>query len=511
MEKIKIIISWIKKNKKEFLILLTILLVAAFCRLYKIDQYMTFLGDEGRDVIIVRRLLVEGHPPLIGPGTSIGNMYLGPLYYYLMAPALLLANFSPVGPAIEIAILGIITVLFVWWVGREWFDKNTGLIAAALYAISPTVITYSRSSWNPNIMPFFALLSIYAVWRIWKYNEFKWMVVLGAAFAFVLQSHYLGLLLIPTLAIFYLLSYIRPKTPMENSKIIKLSLMGYGLFLILMSPLLFFDMRHNWINSQAIYKFFTVRQETVSIRPWAAIPKIPEILNQVNSSMIGAKNVLVGQVLSVVMAIWFGWSAWLRYKKKSIQPFGNLLILFSWIFFGLIGFGLYKQQIYDHYFGFIFAVPFLVLGLTLSRLLKMGSLGKLVAIASLTALIWINLSANPLRYSPNLQLKRGIDVAQKIESESEEKPFNLAVLAERNYEDGYQYFLEKDSFPVIDIDAQRPETITEQLFVVCELPVVKCDPTHSPKAEAANFGWSKIDMQWEVMGVTIYKLVHTEK
>ena len=35
-----------------------------------------------------------------------------------------------------------------------------GLVAALLYAISPTVIIYSRSSWNPNIMPFFALLSV---------------------------------------------------------------------------------------------------------------------------------------------------------------------------------------------------------------------------------------------------------------------------------------------------------------------------------------------------------------
>jgi len=133
--KIKIT-DFVRCNKKELIILGIILLIASFCRLYKISSYMTFLGDEGRDVIIVRRLLVEGHPPLIGPGTSVGNMYLGPLYYYMMAPALLLANFSPIGPAVMIAILGIITVAFVWWVGRIWFSKSAGLIAAGLYAIS---------------------------------------------------------------------------------------------------------------------------------------------------------------------------------------------------------------------------------------------------------------------------------------------------------------------------------------------------------------------------------------
>src|SRR3972149_9953213 len=110
--------DWIKENRKEAIILGLILILGALLRLYKIDQYMTFLGDEGRDAIIVRRLLVYGDPILVGPGTSIGNMYLGPLYYYLMAPALFLAGFSPVGPALQIAILGIITIGFVWWIGR---------------------------------------------------------------------------------------------------------------------------------------------------------------------------------------------------------------------------------------------------------------------------------------------------------------------------------------------------------------------------------------------------------
>ena len=65
--------------------------------------------------------------------------------------------------------------------------------------------------------------------------------------------------------------------------------------------------------------------------------------------------------------------------------------------------------------------------------------------------------------------------------------------------------------PVIDIDPQlADETTAEQLFVVCELAKEKCDPTHSPKAEVANFGWSKIEEEWDISGVTLYQLVHTE-
>jgi hypothetical protein len=125
-------------------------------------------------------------------------------------------------------------------------------------------------------------------------------------------------------------------------------------------------------------------------------------------------------------------------------------------------------------------------------------------------LIVVNLQKNPLRYEPNFQLKRAAVVAEKIQKEAADEQFNLAVIAERNYEDGYQYFLEKDRVGVVDIDAQRPETVMNQLFVVCEMPEEKCDPTHSPKAEVANFGWSEIENKWGVMGVTVYKLVHSK-
>jgi len=510
MEKIKRILNWIKKNRKEFWILFIILVIAGILRLYKIDQFMTFLGDEGRDVIIVRRLFTELHPPLIGPGTSIGNMYLGPLYYYMMAPALFLAGFSPVGPAVQVAILGIATVFLVWFSGREWFGKTAGLIAAGLYAISPNTIIFARSSWNPNIMPFFALLTIYSIWKVWKEHKFKWLITLGISFAFAMQSHYLALLLIPTVAIFYLLTYMSVRKSKVDPKIIKYSLIGYGIFLLLMSPLLIFDIRHNWMNSQAIYKFFTVRQETVSIRPWNSIPKIPEIAAIINTSLVGAKNETAGTVTSIVIVAGIAVFLYKTFKRKwKWENYAPYFLMLSWIGFGLIGFGLYKQQIYDHYFGFIFAVPYLLIGAFTAIFAKINTLTKLLGIVFIGYLVVLSFIQSPLRFSPNNQLRRSQNVSKFILTQNNGKPFDLAVLAERNYEDGYRYFLELSGAKVLHADKWHPETIADTLFVVCEMEEKKCDPTHSPKAEVANFGWSKIEDQWSIDGVIIYKLVHS--
>ncbi|MEK7112075.1 MAG: hypothetical protein AAB875_01995, partial [Patescibacteria group bacterium] len=194
-------------------------------------------------------------------------------------------------------------------------------------------------------------------------------------------------------------------------------------------------------------------------------------------------------------------------KREEKDAF---LLISVWIFFALVGFGLYKQEIYDHYYGFFFAAPFLLFGGVVEGTFRIDRKEFFQApiFFGIFMLIFANIAESPLKYPPNNQMARSKLVAERIAEEGEGKKFNLAVIAERNYEDGYQYFLEKMEAPVIDIDAQRPETITETLFVGCEQERDKCDPTHNPKAEVANFGWSRIENEWEVGGVTLFKLIH---
>ncbi len=119
----------------------------------------------------------------------------------------------------------------------------------------------------------------------------------------------------------------------------------------------------------------------------------------------------------------------------------------------------------------------------------------------------LSLWENPLKYPPNYQMKRTAEISQKIAVEANSRPFNLGLIAKQNYDAGYRYFLEKWGKKAVEIDAQRTgETITDQLFVVCETQ--DCQPVGHPQAEIANFGWSKIDSQWEFpWGTKLFKLV----
>jgi 4-amino-4-deoxy-L-arabinose transferase-like glycosyltransferase len=474
-------------GRKEIICLVVILLIAAFLRLWRIPEYMTFLGDEGRDVLVVRDMLLGRKYTLIGPGTSIGNMYLGPWYYYMLLVPLWIANFSPLGPAVFVCILGLLTVALLWWVGRIWIGRWESLAISFLYAISPVVITYSRSSWNPNIMPFFALLTIYSLWVVWRYHRLRWLLVASVSFAMVLNSHYLGLLLLPTICIFMFLSR---KTPGFSKYVVSFIL----LLLLLLSPLVIFDFRHGGANFAAMKKFFSERQTTVNAKPYKALPYLWPIWQDINSSLLTANNNQIAVPVAILSLVSISISVFYRRRPQ-------FWLILSWLGFGVMGLGLYKQHIYDHYFGFVFPAVFLCLGLVF-RLI-----GKIPSILLLILLTLINIHKNPFTSEPNRQLVRTGQVADFIHVQSTGRPYNLALIARSNYDASYRYLLDLKGSPYRTIHDQ----LTDQLFVICESPdpARDCQPINHPLWEIAAFGWAKIDQTWDFpWQVKVYKLVH---
>jgi len=52
----------VAKNK----LVILLILVGIFLRLYKLNEFATFLGDQGRDAIIIKRIITFEHFPALG-------------------------------------------------------------------------------------------------------------------------------------------------------------------------------------------------------------------------------------------------------------------------------------------------------------------------------------------------------------------------------------------------------------------------------------------------------------
>src|SRR3989344_1394407 len=486
----------IKDQKSLFILLVGILLLAAFLRFYRLPEYMTFLGDEGRDAIVIKNMLVNHHFPLIWPPTSVGNIYLGPLYYYMMAVSMVVFWLNPVAAAGMNAAIGILTVAFIYYLGKSWFSRQAGLIAAYLYTISPVTIIYSRSSWNPNPAPLFALLAILGFYKAQGTGNFFWLILTGAAVAAAAQMHYLALILIPVFIILWLLGVFVVHLPGVRIKhVVGGTLGGILAFLAVMSPLVWFDLRHNFLNYRAVTELLN-SGSAIKADIFANIARIPSLYtNNLIGRYITGENFYLTLIVSLMIL------AVLVYKLSSWPKF----VLGIWLIVGLLGLTFYQQNIYDHYLGFLNPVPFLLLGAVVFYISKLNTGRRIangVVVALLVALTFVNLQRNPLLNPPNNQLKRTQNVAKFIISRSGNADFNFALIAKSNYDSAYQFYLERFGHK----PKQVPFDITEQLFVVCEDQV--CDPTHNAKYEVVAFGWSKVEWMQEVYGVKIYKLVH---
>ncbi len=480
-------INWIKKNKVEFLLLSALILVAVFLRFYRLDEYMTFLGDEGRDAIVVKRMLTELHPALLGPVTSVGNMYLGPLYYYMMAFSMAFFWLNPVAAAWMVALIGVLTVGLIYFLMRDWFGKVPAFVAAFLYCISPVTVYYSRSSWNPNPAPFFALLGILGLHQLHKTRDFKWLILTGVATAFVAQMHYLALLMIPVYGLIYLYEL---RFGEKNKQVVLGTVTAVIVFIAMMSPLLFFDLRHGFMNFNNMRNFFTNRETTVNLNAFNSIGRIlPNYFNILIGKFMAGENMQLSVVLGSILII----PVLTQFKKWPIK------VLAIWLVVSVLGLALYKQNVYVHYLGFINPVPFMLFG-SLFVLIP-SKLKAPLAILAVMYLAYLNIPRNYLLSPPQNQLQRTQQVAQFVINKSEGKDFNFALIAKSNYDAAYQYYLDLyGNKPKV-----LPENVTDQLFVVCEDAI--CEPINNPKYEIAAFGWAKIDTEENFNGVKVFKLV----
>jgi len=487
-----------KKRYLESALIITILLIGAYLRLNKIEDYMTFLGDEGRDVLVVKRMIVDHKFTLLGPTASVGGFFLGPIYYYFMLPFLWAFNLNPVGPAIMVALFGIATIYLVFIVGKKLFDLKTAFIASSLYAISPYIIAYSRSSWNPNIIPFFSLLIIYLTWIAVVKEKWNMLFWVGILTGIIFQLHYLASFLTIGIII-YILIYGKEKRIKEYA----LGILG---FIIGFSPFLLFEVRHGFPNTKTLSKFLFQGKEVGLVGAGFFIT-ISDVTFRLWHRLVTNNNLILTYIiLSISLIVFF--ITWYK-KRKNISSFKTHLLIFIWGFISIILFGFYKKGIYDYYFGIMYVLPFLLVGNALSYISK-NIFGKIIAIIIFITLIYVNWEGRPFRFPANRQLNQTKEIANFVLSKTEGKPFNFALITDRNSDHAYRYFFEISGNKPITIENNQNDkerkTVTDQLLIICERE--NCQPLGNSLWEVAGFGRAELAGDWKASVVKVYKLIH---
>lgn len=141
---------------KTKIILLLIIILAAAVRLVSLDKFPNgFTGDEAQQGYSAYSILKTGKDEW-GEFLPINPRGFGdfkpPLYTYLTVPALAIFDLNITSVRLPAALVGILTVLIVYFLTKELLTKETiALWSAFLLAISPWHIQISRTAWEGGL------------------------------------------------------------------------------------------------------------------------------------------------------------------------------------------------------------------------------------------------------------------------------------------------------------------------------------------------------------------------
>lgn len=511
------------------ILLFTIGLITLFTRLWNIPGTLEFLGDQGRDALLVRRIFIDLDPVFIGPVTSVGNMYLGPLYYYFMVPFLALSYPSPVGPAYAVAILSILTTAGIVYVGYRFSNITTGLLAGALFALHAVVIQYSRFSWNPNPAPFIMLLMVFWTYLAWTKSHRYWLLVV-AAFSALIQLHYIALLAAAGAGVIFLMQCIErlqfKKSLQKSMQLLYMIPLGLIIFIASLTPLILFDIKHDGVNIKAFQNLFIVEKtftDTTSTsfgalilkRSQAIIDKSEYILATLqfgtNSYSLLITILFVFTIMSIVIVtilkyqlfntflVTFVNGSNKPYFKKFVNYSHQLIkqvpslskaesISFIYLFTGIIGVSFYKGSLFNHYISYLFPVICLAWALIFNRWISVHKLLSIPVLVLILIFAQYNISAWNFETTGWSMYDMQRTANRVVEQLDSDEPYILILLTGTGdlHAMNYRYFLTTLGYPPLEGeflgDAQKIIIINENQ--------PDFDPTQSEIYELVVFPFS---------------------
>ena len=143
--------------------------------------------------------------------------YKPAVYFYLVLPFVYILGLSVTAVRLPSALLGVISVYFVYLLVNRLFPKKSlvirnssfdiGVIAAAMIALSPWHLHFSRGGWEANVASAFLVIGLYYLVRSLENTKYFFLTTLF--FVLALYTYHSLRIVIPLLFIAFVLIYLR--------------------------------------------------------------------------------------------------------------------------------------------------------------------------------------------------------------------------------------------------------------------------------------------------------------
>jgi len=238
-------------NQQGYLLLILIILYLVV-RIYHLPQVVNFSMDQGSTLLKIYELWQTKKLTLIGPESSLKTInglsfFHGPWIYYFLLPFMLVGNWNPLFGSYAFIILNLLALIIFFISINNHFGKKIAFISALFFVFDFNSIRFSQFLWNPNFLLFTSSLLIYFWLEVIRKPRALYFLLTGLIFGFSLGSHYQT-----TLILFIFFGFMLYKKLSFKYYLSVISGLCLGL-----SPLLLFELKHNFYNLRVIYSILT--------------------------------------------------------------------------------------------------------------------------------------------------------------------------------------------------------------------------------------------------------------
>lgn len=458
------------------LFVFTIILVGFVLRSYRLDQILDFHYDQGRDARIIWDLWTKGDLFLIGPVTGLKGIFLGPFYYYLIAPFYLLSSGNPLIPSLFLSFLVALSLYFVYLVGLEMINKYFALTSLLVATFSSYLVFSSRWLSNPTPLFLTSILILYLMVKIVKSqkgsNLYRWTILYfltGASMHFESAS-----------AIFYfpiLMVFTVWQIKKINLKTFFVALLFLGITFL---PQLVFNFRNDNLIFNNFALEFSQKQSFTSITKLQFSDRLKLFWD-----MFWVKIFPSSQLLAAVFSIISLLSSTLFFIKNKDKSW-LLFLLSIWIILPLLFYSFYRGNhgvLYDYYFTGYYYLYVIFFSLGIWHLTK-SIVGKVVFFVFIALFLMQNIIPiyNKLTIGPfngnDIFISNQLAAIDYIYQDSGGEDFNVDVYVPPVIPHSYDYlFLWYGS--KLEHDNNQKEKRLNLLYTLYEV-----DPPHPERLQA---------------------------
>ncbi len=233
----------------ELFLFAVVVLVSFLLRAYNFSSEYGFYGDQGQDLLAINNWFKTGEIPKVGILTSIGTFHMGPLYYYLIAPFVLIFRGDPIGPVVLFLISGVAIPILSYIFFKEFLGYKEAFLGSLLFALSPHAIFVSKGAYSPNLQILTCLFLIYCVLKFIKTEKGRYLFLAYLSVGIGIQFHYNFLANLITLT-FILVLFKRKE--ILNIRYFIYGFMGFSIPLL---PFLIGQVKLNYEDIKGIHEY----------------------------------------------------------------------------------------------------------------------------------------------------------------------------------------------------------------------------------------------------------------